>query len=119
MEIERIVKSHKRVFLLNMDCNRLLFFLKELDSFIHNNPKRYGTETVCCCIKQEFSGFVNADYSFILELFNNEWIDLWRTYEFSDRFTVISEDSHLGSMLNYVETGLISWDEYFDALLAE
>ncbi len=44
---------------------------------------------------------------------------LWHTYEFSNHFTVVTEDSHFGGMLNYIDTGLLSWDEYFYALLAE
>ncbi len=47
----------------------------------------------------------------------NTYLTLWRTYEFSDRFTVITDDSHFGNMFNYVENGIVSMDDLFSALL--
>ena len=42
---------------------------------------------------------------------------LYRTYEFSNRFQVISDGLQCGSLMNYVKTGLITMEEFFEALL--
>lgn len=42
---------------------------------------------------------------------------LYRTYEFSDRFQLLSEESCLGGIRNYVEAGILTEEEVFEALL--
>lgn len=42
---------------------------------------------------------------------------LYRTYEFSDRVLLISEDSRYGSLFNYVNTGLLTREELYQILL--
>lgn len=42
---------------------------------------------------------------------------LYRTYEFSDHFQVISERLQCANLMNYVKTGLITMDDFFEALL--
>ena len=48
-----------------------------------------------------------------------ELLELYNTYEFSDRFMVIRESSFCGNLFNYVKGGLLNWDEALDALFCE
>lgn len=38
-------------------------------------------------------------------------------YEFSDRFKFFSREDVFGSIVNYVETGVLTWEEVFSAIL--
>lgn len=38
-------------------------------------------------------------------------------YEFSDRFKLLSWEDGFGSIVNYVETGILTWEEAFTAIL--
>lgn len=42
---------------------------------------------------------------------------LYHTYQFSDRFQVISDETMYGTIFNYVDTGILTMEEAFDALL--
>ncbi len=43
---------------------------------------------------------------------------LYRTYEFSNRFQVVSDHFQWGSLMNYVKTGMVTMEEFFEALLS-
>lgn len=43
--------------------------------------------------------------------------DIYDMYEFSNRFHLISQQEQYGSMFNYVETGILTYGEMFEALL--
>ena len=42
---------------------------------------------------------------------------LYLTYEFSDKFRMISMEGNYGTLWNYVKTGLLTPDEAVEALL--
>ena len=46
-----------------------------------------------------------------------EILDMYRLYDFSDKFTVISESSQFGSLFNYLKTGVLTKEEMAEALL--
>ena len=45
-----------------------------------------------------------------------EILDLYRTYEFSDRVIFISNDSNYGTLYNYVRAGIITEREFIEAI---
>ncbi len=45
-------------------------------------------------------------------------LELYRMYEFCDKFIVLSESEQYGSIWNYVKKGMISPEEALDAVLA-
>lgn len=42
---------------------------------------------------------------------------VYSTYEFSDRFKVIKSSSRYGSLMNFVDSGLLTEEEAFEAIL--
>lgn len=44
-------------------------------------------------------------------------IDLYRTYDFSDKIVLIEEPACYGSLINYVKAGIMSEEEMMEALL--
>lgn len=42
---------------------------------------------------------------------------LYDSYEFSDRFHILSREEQYGGMLNFVDTGILSTEEMIEALL--
>lgn len=117
--LEKILQENKKCILIDDSENRAKDLWSILTEYVHdkslvNNQVFLVSSDLKCQI-----GTIRICTEAVPEDELRSYINLWRTYEFSDRFTVISEDPHFGSMLNYVENGLISWYEYFDTLLAE
>lgn len=42
---------------------------------------------------------------------------LYFLYEFSDRFKIFSWEDSFGSLINYIESGVLTWEEVFAAIL--
>jgi hypothetical protein len=47
---------------------------------------------------------------------SEEIVDLYRTYEFSDRVIYVSKESNYGTLYNYVKTGVLSEEEFLDSI---
>ncbi len=43
--------------------------------------------------------------------------ELYLLYEFSDRFELFSWEDNFGSIVNYIESGVLTWEEAFAAIL--
>lgn len=41
---------------------------------------------------------------------------IYYMYDFSDRFQIISDNPQYGGLLNYVKTGLMTWEDIFEIL---
>lgn len=46
-----------------------------------------------------------------------ELLKIYRMYEFSDRFRVVSRDSQFGGIWNYVDAGILTEQEAFEAIV--
>ncbi len=44
-------------------------------------------------------------------------VSLYMMYEFSDRFQILAYGNNFGNIFNYVNTGLMTWEEMFEAIL--
>ncbi len=53
----------------------------------------------------------------VLMVHDAEFMEVYRSYEFSDKFVVLSESEQYGSIWNYVRNGIITVDEAFDQLI--
>lgn len=58
-----------------------------------------------------------SDWIFLEKDICNALCRLYHTYEFSNKFKLLSADSNYGSIWNYVKTGLLSPEEVISALL--
>jgi hypothetical protein len=62
-----------------------------------------------------------ADGYYVLEKLSEDQArnmnELYHTWEFSDRFRLLSDESCCGSLLNYAKTGILSYAEAFEAFL--
>ena len=56
-------------------------------------------------------------YKVITKEYYNEINKLYRSYEFSDKIQMIVNSKQYGSILNYLSTGILSEEEFFEALL--
>ncbi len=46
-----------------------------------------------------------------------DWVELYRTYEFSDRFRVVGRHRQYGCLFNYADNGLLTEREVFELIL--
>lgn len=111
--IEKTLNENDKVLIfddrnekLNTTKNKLL---ARLDSLSDKNTLVVGMKKAYAKTCRHYRQILESDYNFILELF--------RTYEFTDALRIISPCAQHGSMLNYINMGVLSEDEYIEALL--
>lgn len=110
-ELEKDIKQYKQVLLYLLDEGEMLKKLAESDSY-----KRYGASlkiySVCT---SEIEKIENLQV-----VSNQEAEDIlkyYHMYEFSDRFKIIENHVQYGGLLNYVKNGMITEEEFMEAIL--
>lgn len=72
-------------------------------------------------IDLEIWSSINVSNCDLIKILSNkdmaELIEQYCLYEFTDQIRVVSKSSQYGSMLNYLSTGIMTEEEYFEALL--
>lgn len=48
---------------------------------------------------------------------HKDWIDMYNTYEFTDKFILLQRDVNHGVLYNYVDTGIMSEEEVFEVII--
>lgn len=89
---------------------------KLVDLLFSSEILKYGSKRILIIGVDNFY-IDNSSYMAITE---NEYRiiqNYFNMYEFSDRLCIVSPTSQYGSMLNYLYTGLITEEEYLEALL--
>lgn len=107
-KLEGTLKDNRRVILIASDFSKTEEALAILDG--------YKDIKVLCAVPG------CAKFSNVQEISakqEKELLDLYHMYEFSDKSLVLENGEQYGSMLNYVEGGLISFDEALKALISE
>lgn len=107
-KLEGTLKDNRRVILIASDFSKTEEALAILDGY--KDIKILCSASGC------------TKYSNVQEISakqEKELLDLYHMYEFSDKFLVLEDSKQFGSMLNYVEGGLISFDEELKALISE
>lgn len=108
-ELEDRIKAGYEVFLFDSKDAELMKLLC-IGSKRQNNRK---IEIWHSLDSEKKSGHVRYISRYEME----EILDMYRLYDFSDKFTVISESSQFGSLFNYLKTGVLTKEEMAEALL--
>lgn len=79
---------------------------------------KYTYENWFDCIKSS-KAFKNTDKKVLILSSNDceDMISLFYTYEFTDKLRVIGRSNQYGSLLNLVNLGLITKDDYIESML--
>lgn len=59
-----------------------------------------------------------AEIRQISEEYEAALLSIYRMYDCSDHFSALVGDVHYGNILNYVENGILTWEEALDAVLS-
>ncbi len=60
---------------------------------------------------------VEKSFDYVSQSEMGDILDLYRTYDFSDRVFVVSDSNQYGSLYNYVKMGILTKEEMIKALL--
>ena len=88
---------------------KLSFFEREMELSDQKKIMVMGLKDDVTADKWGYKIITEQEYNFILRLY--------RMYEFTDKLRIVSYFLLFGSMLNYLSTGIITEEEYFEALL--
>lgn len=83
-------------------------------SKISKSPQRGRTLLL---ITDHIDAYENSDVKEVSRKEMREILELYYMYEFSDRVQIISSGHRFGTLLNYVDTGLLTFDEAIEAFL--
>lgn len=113
-KLEKYLEEYERIFVFddrNEEINKykLAFLESKLESCVQKQIVIMGLKDDASVAEKGYKVITKQEYNFILQLY--------RMYEFSDKLRIISFSLQFGSMLNYLSTGIISQEEYFEALL--
>ncbi len=59
----------------------------------------------------------NDSVKYLRPEYLKEILNIYRLYDFSDKVTIISENSQYGSLFNYVKNGILTVEEMAEAIL--
>ena len=105
-DIEDLLRDYDEVFLITESR-----YIKMLAEDTGNARKVIGLLPIPPTGDMPF-GFIAVD-----EIQCSKLLKLYHTYEFSDRFQVITENSCYGGLDNYVKTGILTPEEAGKAVL--
>lgn len=88
---------------------KLVFLENKLEACVQKQILIMGLKDDVSASKKEYQVITEQEYNLILRLY--------RMYEFTDKLRVIALSPQFGSMFNYLSTGIITQEEYFEALL--
>jgi hypothetical protein len=107
-KLEGTLKDNRRVLLIASDFSKTEEALAILDGY--KDIKVLSTDPASA--KHENVQEISVDQE-------KEFLDLYHMYEFSDKFLVLENSDQYGSMLNYVDGGLISFSEALKSLVSD
>lgn len=114
--LEAGLKKYDRIFLI-VDDENVGTGLGMLTQFYNWAVLQNLTGKILVLWHFEDAVFTNVDYRQITKEELQTLKQLYCMYEFSDRFQVISWESQYGSLFNLVDTGILTMEEAFQALL--
>ena len=107
MDLEKWLRDYEKVFLVD-SCERVEALVLETLRHVNRTGRRV------LFLSQE--GGTDGVRQISEEEYRRLW-DLYFLYECSDRFQVLADRGMYGSLLNYVDTGLLTVEEAAEALL--
>lgn len=116
-QLQEDLKKHGRILLLSSSLKTVDLFQEKLAAYLKN-----GNQCDPHLLLLAWEGFPLPESGIAVRMISkqeeNMLTALYRMYDFSDRFSVWSDDGQYGTILNYVRSGLITWDEVFCTMLA-
>ena len=106
-ELKEILNTNKKVILIASDFSKIEEALAILD--MHKDIKVLSVDDRCG--QHENVQVITRDEE-------REILDLYYMYEFSDKFLALENSSQYGSVFDYVEEGIISFDEAIRSLIS-
>jgi hypothetical protein len=106
-ELEVALNSNKKVVLISSDFPRIDETLDILDEY--KNIRVLSADVVC-------NKFENAKV--ITKKEEQGLLNLYHMYDVSDKFLVLENSSQYGSVFDYVNEGIISFDEAIKMLIS-
>ena len=111
-ELQDMLKTYDKIFLVKC-ADEEYIFSKLRDSKVIKSEK----EKIWILSTSNPKEFPGVYYRKISDDDSEFYYRLYHMYEFSDRFQVLSNEVCFGNLFNFVNLGLLSFDEMFRALL--
>lgn len=117
LSLEKYIEGYEKVIIFDCKCKKVIdlfnYFINYKDlGKITSKIVILSTEKINVTLQSS-----NVDVCVISKTDLTFLLNIYRMYEFSDRITLISESSQYPSLLNYILTGMLTEEEFIDALL--
>ena len=113
-ELERNLEQYDIVFLVMKEQKEISYFWKQVCKL-----KDFGGsgKKVLFMVLEDVDINEDCFYYQISKWDAEKLRDLYYIYEFSDKFRVFSGEDNFGTIFNFIQTGILTWKEAFEALL--
>lgn len=112
--VERDLERYDKIFLFDT-ADRKVF--ECMTHFCDSGQLRETPKKVLVLGMGEVKNAAKDCYRPITRRQFEELLDIYDTYEFSNKFQFISQKGQYGSMFNYINTGFLTFGEMFEAML--
>lgn len=113
-DIEKYLSEYDRVLVFDNRKIPVMEFLEKLADYIRETPIR---KKILLLSVQKIGAGNSLSYKQISSENYEMLFALYTMYEFSDRIQFVTDDIAYGSLFHYLETGVITEKELFEALL--
>lgn len=113
LQLENWLDAYDRIFLIPGEDGKIEAFASGL---LHAGAGKAGEHKVLVLSAAPIEACAGFTYKQIAGKEQEQLLQLYHMYEFSDRFSVISAESTYGSLFNLVEAGLLAMEEAAEAL---
>lgn len=112
--IEQDLKDYDKIFLFDTADQKVSACMSY---FCHSRQMQETDKKVLVLGAAEVSGAAEGCCRSVTKQQFEAMLDIYDMYEFSDKFQFVGAKEQYGSMFNYVETGLLTYSEMFEAML--
>ena len=112
--LEKCLESNDLVILVDIEGANILVEILCHSKVIKNTSKKLA---IVSCVNYPLKSG-NHDYITVTETVMKRLLDIYRCYEPSDKLVLLSDSRNYGNTWNYVNTGIISIEDVFEAMLA-
>ena len=111
----RFINDYEKIIIFDFKCKKASDLLVRFLNYEQLGKNTSKIIILCTdkiklkSYKRNFCKISRSDLTFILKIY--------RLYEFSDRITLLSQNPQYPSLLNYILTGVLTEEEFFESLL--
>lgn len=109
--LENDIKIYEKIFVISGNCGEIISKFFKAVSCLERKIKIYLLDSSTIAIPE------NCEYQLMSVIYMDEFLKLYNMYEFSNRVQLISLSSQYASMFNYLSSGILTEDEFIEALL--